>query len=98
MVPMEQGQNLDFDREQLTNLKLESLVDGPPWPVDSSLQQFLTSPPRDTLGMDTIYVVNLRRREERRQRMEECLQELGLAVEFVDAVDGRSVICLIIYR
>ena len=38
-----------------------------------------------------IYVINLARRVERRKRMMEALDTLGIEAQFVNAVDGRCV-------
>lgn len=53
------------------------------------LKKFVTLPPKDSLGFDKIFMINLKRRPERRQRMMNCFNELGLQVEVLDAVDGR---------
>ncbi|CAC5356570.1 GLT25D [Mytilus coruscus] len=44
----------------------------------------------DTLGFDKIYIVNLERRPERRQRIEKILAELKLDYSIFSAVDGRN--------
>lgn len=44
------------------------------------------------MGLDNIFVINLARRTERRNRMHYCLNELGLNATFIEATDGRLVI------
>lgn len=44
------------------------------------------------MGLDNIFVINLARRKERRDRMHYCLNELGLSATFIEATDGRLVI------
>lgn len=44
------------------------------------------------MGLDKVFVINLARRKERRNRMLYCLNELGLDATFFEAVDGRLVI------
>jgi len=65
---------------------LESYV---PLPVLPSLGQFVSPVPDANLELDHVYVVNLKRRSERRRRMELSLKELGIQAEFITAVDGR---------
>ena len=43
----------------------------------------------DTLDFDHIYLINLDRRPERRERLEKSFAVLGLEVERISAVDGR---------
>lgn len=89
MVPLEQNDPLEFDESQLTNLKLEVLVDNPSLLVTELLSSYVTVPEADRMGMDVIYMINLVRRPERRTRMMDCFKELGIQVTVVDAVDGR---------
>ena len=61
------------------------------------LTEFVSDPPKDKLEFDEIFVINLQRRPERRQRMEWIVRQLELDVHFINAVDGKSVklfICL----
>ncbi|VDI69238.1 Hypothetical predicted protein [Mytilus galloprovincialis] len=44
----------------------------------------------DTLGFDKIYILNLERRPERRERIEKLLAELKLDYSIFRAVDGRK--------
>ncbi|GLG96306.1 Glycosyltransferase 25 family member [Gryllus bimaculatus] len=90
MVPLEQTDSLDVDYTQLTNLKLEVLVENPPLPYNQMFGDFVTYPKKDTLGFDRIYMINLLRRPERRERMQHCFDELGLQVTVLNAVDGRK--------
>lgn len=89
MVPLEQNDSLQHDRYQLTNLKLEILVDNPPLYVNELLSPFVPPVTLDRMGMDVIYMINLRRRPERRKRMMACFKELGFDVTVFEAVDGR---------
>ena len=58
-------------------------------PLLENLEKFVEYPPKDTLGMSQIFMINLVRRPEKKIRMLKCFDELGLKVEVVDAVDGR---------
>ena len=48
-------------------------------------------PLKTRLGFDKIYVINLERRPNRRQRMQWCFDVLGIEAEFIEAVDGRKI-------
>lgn len=89
MVPLESGDPLDADLEQLTNLKLEILGYQLEIPLSPALKKFVKYPKKDRLGMDHIFMINLERRSERRLRMEQCFDELGIEAETLAAVDGR---------
>ncbi|XP_018577272.1 glycosyltransferase 25 family member [Anoplophora glabripennis] len=91
MVPLEQGDQLALDYEQLINIKLEVLVENGTLYVNDLLASFTPEiPEKDTLGFDKIFMINLRRRPERRRRMFACFDELGLEVTTLDAVDGQN--------
>lgn len=92
-VPLEHNDKLLRDSQQLVNVKLEALADGAP--VDSftnivpSLKYVMRAPKNERAGFDAIYMINLRRRPERRKRMQACFRELDLDVITLDAVDGK---------
>ncbi|XP_063986859.1 glycosyltransferase 25 family member [Diachasmimorpha longicaudata] len=90
MVPLESGDSLEADLEQLTNLKLEILGYQLEIPLSPKLQKYTKYPRKDTLGMSHIFMINLERRTERRLRMERCFDELGIEAETLVAVDGRK--------
>lgn len=66
-------------------------VESAPLPVSELLVEYTSTPIRDTLGVDRVYMINLLRRPERRERMNNCFTELGIDATIVDAVDGRLV-------
>uniref|UniRef100_A0AAY5EG09 Glycosyl transferase family 25 domain-containing protein n=1 Tax=Electrophorus electricus TaxID=8005 RepID=A0AAY5EG09_ELEEL len=53
---------------------------------------YLNIPPRnkDRMAFSEIYVINLKRRVDRRERMLRTLEVLGIEVTFTDAVDGKA--------
>ena len=72
-----------------TDFSQENLVDFPPVPYSD----YVTQPPArepDTLGVDKIFVINLERRPERRERMRAALKLLNLRYELFSAIDGRQ--------
>lgn len=64
-------------------------ADGHPLPVDKSLSKFVRFPPKSNFGLDEIFVINLKRRSERKIRMLYCLNELGIDATFIEAIDGK---------
>lgn len=89
MIPLEEGKTIVDDLQSLTNIKTE-ILDSNYLPLSTSLEQFVQYPVTDLLQVGNIYMINLLRRPERRDRMYRLFKELGIQVETVDAVDGRT--------
>lgn len=91
MVPMEDTEDFRKDAEQLANLKISILND-----IDNGLvvvpelEKFVQLPPKDQLTLSKIFMINLERRPERRARMIESFNILGLEVQNFTAIDGRE--------
>jgi collagen beta-1,O-galactosyltransferase len=64
-------------------------VDFPTMSPHQQLTEYVTPPVKTTLGFDEIFLINLERRPERRQRMEWSLNHLGLKHKLINAVDGK---------
>lgn len=64
-------------------------VESAPLPVSELLAEYTSTPIPDTMGVDRVFMINLLRRPERRERMKNCFTELGINATIVDAVDGR---------
>lgn len=89
MIPLEQDDTVAFDMLQLTNLKLEVLNVQEKLYVRDDLVEYTVVQGKDTLDFDKIFMINLLRRPERRRRMLDCFDELGLDVTILDAIDGK---------
>lgn len=89
MVPLEEDNPLEDDYLVLTNLMLEILVENPPLTMNKLLVPYVPERVPDKMGLDEIYMINLKRRPERRTRMAECFKHLNINVTIYDAVDGR---------
>ncbi|XP_033222160.1 glycosyltransferase 25 family member-like isoform X2 [Belonocnema kinseyi] len=89
-VPLDNREGIDHDKQQMTNIKLEILAFQESLPLSENLNKFVSYPKKDTMSMSNIYMINLLRRPERRRRMQNCFDELGIAAEVIDAVDGRT--------
>lgn len=58
-----------------------------PLPVSEYISDKFPTP--EKLGFDEIYMINLKRRPNRRKRMMATLKELGISVKIFDAIDGK---------
>lgn len=92
MVPLDADEDIQKDNQQLTNLKIIMLndYDSAMIDVEPEFQQFVKYPEMTTMGMDRIFMINLLRRPERRIKMERSFKEIGLDVEHVPAIDGKT--------
>nr|XP_027326948.2 inactive glycosyltransferase 25 family member 3 [Anas platyrhynchos] len=87
-VPVKAHQTLEDERVNFVHLTLEAMVDGPP--MQRSRHISVPPKPLTKMGFDEIFLINLVRRPDRRQRMLASLQELEIAARVVDAVDGST--------
>ncbi|KAG9488701.1 procollagen galactosyltransferase 1 [Eleutherodactylus coqui] len=87
-VPLRAHSTLLDEADNFLHTKLEVMVKGPP--VEASI--FLSVPPKvpDKLSLDEIFLINLKRRKDRRDRMKTTLYELQIDFKLSDAVDGRG--------
>nr|KAG5699847.1 hypothetical protein BaRGS_034621 [Batillaria attramentaria] len=89
VIPLDHRFNLKDEREQFDYILLEANVFGPPLPHSPHIS-FVAKPPKDKLGFDQVYLINLERRPERRERMMNAFDILGIDVQYVPAVDGKK--------
>lgn len=87
-VPAKPHQTVEDDRLNFVHLHLESTIDGPPMSASRYIHMFPKQ--RDLMGFDEIYLINLQRRPDRRDRMLFSLNELEIDVKVVAAVDGNA--------
>ncbi|KRG03548.1 glycosyltransferase 25 family member [Drosophila mojavensis] len=91
MQPLETTDTLQQDLYQLINIRANMVHDlGAVPPVHPFLQKYIRLPEKTKLNLDNIFMINLERRPERRQKMENLFAELGLEVEHFAAVDGKQ--------
>jgi collagen beta-1,O-galactosyltransferase len=87
----------DSAMESFLHLRLQHLLNGPnrsynePLAVSEHLAAAAKPKKRTRLGFDQIYVVNLARRSDRRARIQATLDDMNLAYQMFEAVDGRSI-------
>ncbi|XP_064845780.1 procollagen galactosyltransferase 2-like [Oncorhynchus masou masou] len=86
-VPLKASQNVDEEKESFTHTIAEAMIDHNITP-----SEYLYNPqmPQDKMGFDEIFLINLKRRLDRRQRMLSTMTSLGLQATLTDAVDGKA--------
>ncbi|XP_043914578.1 probable inactive glycosyltransferase 25 family member 3 [Protopterus annectens] len=85
-APAKPQQTLEDDSLNFVHLILEAMIEGPPmFP-----SQYLSLPVKhpDKMGFDEVYMINLVRRTDRRERMLSALYELEIHHTVINAVDG----------
>lgn len=78
-----------LEMDDITNLKLDSITEDCFIQADRAFDKYVTLPMTDKMGFDQVYMINLERRTDRRLKMEQSFQELGLEYTIIKAVDGR---------
>jgi len=90
MMPLEDDQDLSEDLITLTNTLVQISVKSEPIIPDPIFKRFLPQPTtKGKVGLDEIYMINLDRRPDRKQRMDYNFHHLGLDYRHFAAVDGR---------
>ncbi|XP_051963838.1 procollagen galactosyltransferase 2-like [Xyrauchen texanus] len=86
-VPLKAQQSVDDEKESFTHTITEAFIDHNVKP-----SEFLFAPPKpqDKMGFDEIFLINLKRRLDRRERMLNTLAVLGLEASVFYAVDGKA--------
>ncbi|XP_064450292.1 procollagen galactosyltransferase 2 isoform X2 [Mirounga angustirostris] len=86
--PPHQDYTWTFDDIIVFAFSSRQAVDGPP--MEPS--QFVSAVPKypDKMGFDEIFMINLKRRKDRRDRMLRTLYEQEIEVKIVEAVDGKA--------
>ncbi|XP_017594557.1 PREDICTED: procollagen galactosyltransferase 1 [Corvus brachyrhynchos] len=87
-VPLRSQSSLRDEAENFLHVQLEIMVKLPP--AEPSPHVWVPPKVLDKLGFDEVFLINLRRRSDRRARMLRTLQELGISPKLVEAVDGRA--------
>lgn len=90
LVPLDQEDPIQKDYSQLTNTKVSIINHYDDIRILPELQKFMTYPKLSKLLFSEIFMINLKRRTERRVKMEMTLKELGIDYTYFEAVDGRK--------
>uniref|UniRef100_T1PAU5 Glycosyl transferase n=1 Tax=Musca domestica TaxID=7370 RepID=T1PAU5_MUSDO len=90
LQPLENTDQLEQDYKQLQNIKTNIIHDlGQVAEVKDYLKPYERKEEKDKLSLDHIYMINLERRPERREKMLKLFEALNLDVEYFPAVDGK---------
>ncbi|XP_051950416.1 procollagen galactosyltransferase 2-like [Xyrauchen texanus] len=86
-VPLKAQQSVDDEEESFIHTITEASIDHNVKP-----SEFIFAPPKpqDKTDFDEIFLINLKRRLDRRERMLNTLEVLRLEVSVFDAVDGKA--------
>ncbi|XP_043075611.1 procollagen galactosyltransferase 2 [Puntigrus tetrazona] len=86
-VPLNTEQTLEEEVESFSHTVTEALID---FKLETSHFLHISSKPKDTMAFNQVYLINLKRREDRRDRMLRSLEVLGIDVTITEAVDGKA--------
>ncbi|XP_037642447.1 procollagen galactosyltransferase 2 isoform X1 [Sebastes umbrosus] len=86
-VPLKQDQTLEEEEESFTHTLTEALI---AYTMEPS--QYVHTTPKEAgkMGFDEIFLINLKRRSDRRDRMLSSLAVLGINATLTEAVDGKA--------
>ncbi|XP_062136533.1 glycosyltransferase 25 family member [Drosophila sulfurigaster albostrigata] len=91
MQPLETTDSLEHDLQQVINLRANMVHDlGAVPPLLKYFERLVELPAKSKLNFDEIFMINLLRRPERREKMERLFDEIGLDVQHFAAVDGKE--------
>uniref|UniRef100_A0A8C1UDL9 procollagen galactosyltransferase n=1 Tax=Cyprinus carpio TaxID=7962 RepID=A0A8C1UDL9_CYPCA len=87
-VPLRSHNTLQDEADSFLHSLLEVMVHSPP----SEPSVYLSLPPKqpDKMGFDEVFMINLLRRSDRRERMLRTLYEQEIACKITAAVDGKA--------
>ncbi|XP_030630612.1 procollagen galactosyltransferase 2 [Chanos chanos] len=86
-LPLKSHQTLEEEVESFSHTVSEALIE-----YNLKTSSYLRTPPKpaDRMTFDQIYLINLKRRLDRRERMLHTLEVMGIEVTLTDAVDGKA--------
>ncbi|CAH1780733.1 unnamed protein product [Owenia fusiformis] len=90
LSPLDEMQTIETEVERMQHLRLECMLEDNRELPEPSSHIEVDLPPKDKAGFSQIYMINLLRRPERRERMLKSLEELRLQAKIFDAVDGKQ--------
>ncbi|XP_036389521.1 procollagen galactosyltransferase 1-like [Megalops cyprinoides] len=87
-IPLRAHSTLQDEADGFLHSLLEVMVRYPPVEPSSFISVPLKQP--DKMGFDEVFMINLQRRTDRRERMLRTLHQQGITCKIVNAVDGRA--------
>ncbi|XP_064416916.1 procollagen galactosyltransferase 1 [Latimeria chalumnae] len=86
-VPLRSHSTLLDEVENFLHVQLEIMARNPP--VEPSDYVYLSPKFPDKMGFDEVFLINLKRRKDRRDQMLQALYEQGIESKIIEAVDGK---------
>ncbi|KAM9845421.1 procollagen galactosyltransferase 2-like [Aulostomus maculatus] len=86
-VPLKQHQTMEEEEESFTHTLTEALI---AYTMEPSPYMHTVSKEAGKIGFDEIFLINLKRRPDRRRRMLSSLAALGISSTLTEAVDGKA--------
>uniref|UniRef100_A0A3P8S4Y4 Si:ch211-13f8.2 n=1 Tax=Amphiprion percula TaxID=161767 RepID=A0A3P8S4Y4_AMPPE len=86
-VPLKQDQTLEEEEESFTHTLTEALIS---YTMEPSQYVHATPKQPGKMGFDEVFLINLRRRSDRKERMLSSLAVLGINATLTEAVDGKA--------
>ncbi|XP_065312553.1 procollagen galactosyltransferase 1-like [Gordionus sp. m RMFG-2023] len=90
LEPLKSNAKLDDIKLYMHELKMDILNSEPAGLLASRFVPQPKLPTKNTMGFDKVYMINLEKRPERRERMLNCFDELGLDVTLINGIDGNK--------
>uniref|UniRef100_A0A8C4XHK0 Collagen beta(1-O)galactosyltransferase 2b n=1 Tax=Erpetoichthys calabaricus TaxID=27687 RepID=A0A8C4XHK0_ERPCA len=87
-VPLKPQQTLEEEVDSCIHVQTDAMVDRPP--IEPSQYVHVPMPSLDKAGFDEMFLINLKRRTARRDRMLRTLAILQIVPSVLDAVDGSA--------
>ncbi|XP_067277851.1 procollagen galactosyltransferase 1 [Pseudorasbora parva] len=87
-VPLRAHSTLQDEADSFTHTMLEISVRNPPVEPSRYLPKPVKNP--DKMGFDEVFMINLKRRDDRRERMLAALREQEIDCKIIAAVDGKA--------
>nr|XP_055058827.1 procollagen galactosyltransferase 2 isoform X3 [Misgurnus anguillicaudatus] len=86
-LPLKTKQSLEEEVESFSHTVTEALID---FKMETSQYLHTSFKPKDTMAFNQVYLINLKHRADRKDRMLRSLEVLGIDVTITDAVDGKA--------
>ncbi|OQR67274.1 glycosyltransferase 25 family member-like [Tropilaelaps mercedesae] len=84
-------ETVNMEQQELINLKVDITHKSAQLAESDVLRSLTRKPVKDSLGVNQVYLINLHRRRDRRERMKYCFSELGIRFKYMPAVDGKEI-------
>ena len=90
LVPLDLEDLISKDIQQVVNTRVAIVTHFNSVNILPEFAKFVSYPKTTKLGFSEVYMINLKRRPERKIKMEATMKELGLDFKYFEAVDGKT--------